>query len=216
MSYVRNFHRLVVSGSLHDTESFSWGLSLVSSLQTTGAVVATVPQGIIDAVVAFHATEGVSSSAAKIETIKLNEIGTNGRYVNQGATVQYDLDPPAAGASSPHFPPQVALVVSLGTDVARGRAHAGRFYIPSPGASMETNGMIGPGWQGVVAAAAATMINAINATESVLRVGIVSNLGIGAEHPVTSVRVGRVLDTLRSRRTSLDEGYTVPIGVTDL
>jgi hypothetical protein len=39
------------------------------------------------------------------------------------------------------------------------------------------------------------------------QVGIVSNIGAGAERAVTGVRVGQALDTIRSRRENVPEDY---------
>jgi sulfite reductase beta subunit-like hemoprotein len=36
-----------------------------------------------------------------------------------------------------------------------------------------------------------------------------SNVGAGTWHTVTAIEVGRVIDTMRSRRSSLDENYQV-------
>jgi hypothetical protein len=215
MTYAHPFLRLVVIGGLYDTsapgvagETFSFSLSLIpdDDSGTPGTVPTTVPAALITALSTFFTESGMISSNAIIRTVKLNLIGVDGRYENQ-ETVLDELEDPIQGTSSERPAPQVALVVSLGTDFTRGRAHAGRFYLPTPGFALSTAGVITEGQQAQVAQAAWAFIEDIVTAVPGWRVGVVSDLGAGTERPVTHVRVGRVYDTIRSRRRSLDEAY---------
>lgn len=207
MVYPQPFLRLVVSGSLFTTEGFSWSLSL---LRTSESAVAPneVPQGVIDAVATFHTTPSVViGTQARLEMIKLNEIGPNGRYTNQGDTVLYEFDPPVQGTATQNSAPQLSVAVSLGTDARRGRAHAGRFYPPLSSYQLQSDGRISEAQQGLLADAAVTLITDLNDALPNHLVGVTSDIGTGTERLVTHVRVGAVVDTIRSRRTSLDERY---------
>lgn len=218
MAYADNFLRLVASGSLHNgAEQFSFSFAFVKRTPaSTPTVPDTVPAAVVTAFNAFWGTTGVVSNAAVLRLIKLNEIGTDGRYVGDD-TVEYEYTgTPPAGPTNPEMPPQVSLAVSLRTDAARGRAHAGRFYIPSPGTSIQpSTGTIGVAAQTTVANASKALLEACNGALVGWRVGVVSKIGAGAERPVTHIAVGAALDTIRSRRTDLNESYLErPIVVT--
>jgi hypothetical protein len=54
-----------------------------------------------------------------------------------------------------------------------------------------------------------TWLKAINAALGAWQIGVVSNLGVGAQELVTNARFGRVLDTIRSRRDKFTEDYAL-------
>ena len=149
-------------------------------------------------------------SSAKLTSIKLNRIGPNGRYVD-ATPREHTYPTPIAGPSSDIVPPQLSSVMTLQTRIPRGRASKGRVYmVPS---SIWNNSL---GNDGRVTAANASsqatgflaLITALNTRYSLIgRVGVASNAGAGAFEHVTRVGVGRVLDTMRSRRSSLDEDH---------
>ena len=206
MAYPQNFFRLVCSGTLVGTETFSYGISLRKQF-TTGSAPATVPQRVIDAVTAFHsdANLGIGSQSI-LTTIKFNEIGVNGRYANDGDTVLHEFDPGVAGSGPTSMPPQVALAITLRTAKNRGRAHAGRFYIPNISGAISPDGRLAIGQATTVAQVATTFLNSLNsALAGIARVAVLSDVGVGAINDVTHLEVGRVLDTMRSRRRNLDE-----------
>ena len=204
--YIEPFLRLVVSGPLYVAERWSWSLALVSGAGS-GDVPTEVPAAVRTAIEAFHGGTHISSKAL-IDSIKLNKIGEDGRYVDQANTVQYDYAVPVPGGSTTAaIAPQVALAVTLRTNAARGLAHAGRFYVPTPSATPGTDGRISQASAETVMQAASTMISAINTALPTWNVGVTSNVGNGLQREVTHVQVGRVLDTIRSRRTSLPEEY---------
>lgn len=207
MTYPHPFLRLVVSGSLYDTETFAWSLAFIQNT-TTPTAPAEVPPALISALTTFWQQSGGISAFAKIRSVKLNLIGEDGRYANQ-QTVEYEPDPPIGGSAQVTIAPQLALVVSLGTAFRRGRAHAGRFYLPLPGTGLGTDGRLPANFTGTLAQTSRVMLDEFNtALGPDWRVGVVSDLGTGNAHRVTHVRVGRVLDTLRSRRSSLNEEYS--------
>nr|CRY97497.1 hypothetical protein [uncultured prokaryote] len=206
MTYSQPFLRLVVIGKLYGIEDFSYSLSLIENGLGPGVTPEEVPQEIIDAVATFSATAGLMSAYAKVTTVKLNLIGEDGRYVNED-TVQHDYLPYPQGAVGDYPPPQVALVYSIGTDYRRGRAHAGRFYMPLPGSVLTNQGTMGAGDQGIAADAGKTFLDDLNDAIAGYSVGVTSNVGAGTQRIATSVRVGRVYDTIRSRRDKFTEEY---------
>ena len=224
MGYPGNFYRLVVEGPGYGPERWSWSLNLAESGGSiVGSVGETVPPAIRAAVTAFHQTTGLISAAAKIDTIKFNPIKPDGKYLFATESVRDLIAPPIQAGSSSNPPPQLTMAVTLLTSRARGRGSRGRFYPPYPVGvlTLGTDGRMIESAAQSMANAAATMVNAINAATDPnnpdvagLRVVVASDLGNGLFEPVTAVSVGRVVDTLRSRRTSLVEarvGSTVTV-----
>lgn len=203
MAYPANFLRLVANGTLYTVERFSWSLSLIGN----GVAPTEVPPAVISAVTAFHGGQQVTSVPARLTDIKLNLIGTDGRYVSQTDTVQHDLPTPVQGTSGARHPAQIAQAITLRTGVRRGLASNGRFYLPLPAGELATDGRVEPVNAELLAEAAQTLVESLNAAMDGWRVGVVSNVGAGAARPVTAVGVGRVLDTIRSRRSSIPEGH---------
>lgn len=208
MTYKQNFLRLVVQGTLYNQERFAFSMALIAN-EGAGLPPAptAVPQGTIDAVRTFWTGPGERiSEGARLTTIKINEIGVDGKYVND-ETVLYDFNPTVAGTSGTHHPPQVALAVTLGTDVNRGRAKSGRFYLPAPGQPAAIDGLLELSQQMAYANAAAAMLSGIEDSLVGWQPGVTSNLGNGEQRVVTNLRVGRVFDTIRTRRNALNEDY---------
>lgn len=212
--YPANFLRLVASGPLFGgVEQFSFSLSLGRDFDSDAEAPEEVPQAVIDAVTTFFQAPGVIGNRASLDLIKLNEIGRDGRYVSQSETVLAEISPPVVPSTSSPHAPQVALAISLMTSAARGRASRGRFYIPTPAVVVGDDARISSANAETVAAAATEFITDLNAAMPGWRVGVFSNIGDGQWRPVTRVRVGRVLDTIRSRRASIDEA---PVSGTDI
>lgn len=145
---------------------------------------------------------------------KFNEIDAAGHYADQNNTRVLDLPSPVPGiGQSLGTIPQLALAVSWGTARQRGLASRGRIYIPMP--AVTTSGASGR----VLAATAqsiatnwAMLLEEFNdwATSpdlTEMTAHVVSNVGEGAKEQITTVRVGDVLDTMRSRRNALVEVY---------
>jgi len=206
MAYPRKFLRLVISGSLYDVETFSYSMALIDP-SGDAQPPSVVPPALISAVQAFHAASPPSvSSAAKLETIKLNQIGLDGKYTSP-TTVYHEFGSPIPGIGTTLMPAQVALAVSLTTPIKRGRAHAGRFYVPVPGILPITWG----GWSAPNMNACLTntktFLNAVNTALDPHKLCVMSNIGAGTFQIVTGVRIGGVLDTIRSRRAKIPEQY---------
>ena len=207
MAFKQNFLRLVVSGTLYNDEQFSWSLAFIQGAGGNEPAPDEVPAGVVSAIQTFWRWPSLISKFAQIDTIKLNEIGLDGRYVNPETVLEEIVGGIVGVADSVIYPPQVAIVVSLDTAIRRGRAHAGRFYLPLPGPVLSASGVLAAAEQEKYVDAATTMIEGLNNALQPWQVGVVSDIGPGAQQRVTHVRVGRVFDTMRSRRRSLDEAY---------
>ena len=151
-------------------------------------------------------------SRAKLDTVKCAKIGTNGKYLSDPFISAF---PPVAGtAIGVDHPFQVSLCVSLLT-ARRGPSGRGRIYLPCPTLSVSGDGTVAAGTVDAVSAAVGAFITNLNNSPGVDRPGsqvlIASSKGFSS--PVTGVRTGRVLDTIRSRRTQLLENYGAVVGV---
>jgi hypothetical protein len=122
-----------------------------------------------------------------------------------------------------HYPPQVALCVSTVTAARRGYSAKGRFYLPAPTADLADDWRLPQAHASTYAGLASTFVKVLRLREAVLPPPAPELPGVwlpcivsphkngtgpgGTVHAITGVRVGRVLDTIRSRRTSLVEDY---------
>lgn len=115
------------------------------------------------------------------------------------------------GTGTLHYPFQVATVVSTVAE-NRGPARFGRFFLPGPAVQLGADGRMPVG----------DVITLVSLTTDMLKdvsdevdLGLdhssellnISSLGGGTRQTVDFIRIGRVYDTHRSRRTSLDEDY---------
>lgn len=214
MPYPGQFHRLVVMGTLY-TDVFNFSMSIVphDGDGTMPAVSDAQLLAVANVVGTWwpKTTAALGSgaiTAARLTGIKLNRIGADGRYVDE-VTKEHTYPSAIAGTGVGVMPAQVALAVTLRTAIDRGRASKGRFYLPPTDqvvSNIGSDGRISVGGALGTATAARALINSINATYDLVgRVGVASNAGVGRFEIVTKVSVGRVPDTIRSRRSTQAE-----------
>jgi hypothetical protein len=157
--------------------------------------------------VAFHGRVGSRiGSMARLTEVKMASIGPDGKYTADPFIVA--VDQRGGGPNQITHAPQVSLAVSLTTE-RRGSSGRGRFYLPVPSTLIGTNLIIDPIERDQVQASVAQFLQDLNnwpLTDSGdPRVVIASTKGFNSN--VTGVRVGLVLDTIRSRRNNIVEGY---------
>lgn len=209
MAPVQNLYRLVWGGRLFTSEQWTCSLHLDADI-LNGHTADHFQPALVDWMT--RATSYISV-AAKLDFIKYNRVvpfvlpngKTSMRYALQD-TEQILQDDMAVGTTV-QGPGQLTLAVSLRTALSRGRAHAGRIYPPTGGLGVEADGRVGTNVTNAAAISYATLIrdiNAVVALDGTASVVVFSNVGQVVQN-VQSVRVGRVLDTMRSRRTSLAE-----------
>ena len=227
MAHPHPFIKVVAEGSLYGTEAFSFGFHIVQAPTIAEDQLPAVTQELADKIgnlvrTYFNAKEpnGLSITAkAKLERVKVNRIGRDGRYMDTDS-IEHVVNPAIAGNSAAQPVPQLALAVSLiGNENPRGLAGRGRFYLP-PMTGMESvtaDGKIGPLSISPVVSATQKLIRDVNALFNGLGVqyAYVGNTSSGSgnrpgrQQVVSEIRVGNVCDTVRSRRRSLQENYTV-------
>lgn len=160
-------------------------------------------------------------SAARLTYVKLNAIGADGRYSSDDESNRVDfLTGSPIRTSADHGAFQLAIVVSFKTTAARGRAHAGRLFVPALNASVDDDSgkfpntirdAVATSWQG--------FLQAVNDQPGFDTAGIRAAVfsGIGAPGPardIVGVTVGNVFDTQRRRRNGLVEDYATVLDVT--
>lgn len=212
---------IAFGGRLFETEEWSCSLRMVLQTGTVGEYprLRTWAQDNVEDIASdialwFGLADSRISSAARLDYVKCNPIGPDGRYFFEEETIEvrYTAAESIPGAVTPG-PAQDSVVVSLLTDAQRGRAHRGRFYPPTgyiaPNAA---TGRLSSSDTTTMAESAATLINNLNDQPGLdledPTIVIASSLGTpGPVRPVTRVAVGNVVDTQRRRRKSLPEAY---------
>ena len=208
--------RMTMSGRLGGAtlERFSYAVNIANRNGSATTINFGTPAGTAWAAdtaadaVAFHSrtTSGIHALAV-LETVKFASIGVTGLYT----TDPYIVDVVDTGGGYTGTPPaaQIALAVSL-TTPKRGPRGRGRFYLPMCAFAVnsvylcysvaDANG---------ARDSAKTFLDAVNNRPGVdfSDVVVVVASTKGTNSPVTLVRVGRVPDTIRSRRSALPEGY---------
>lgn len=149
---------------------------------------------------------------AVLEEVKIASIGADGKYTTDPVIVDVTDTPGAIDyAASPDVLkviPQAACAVSLGT-ARRGATGRGRFFLPMPVVSLGDNLLMDEAQRDGIQASAATLVEALGDQPGidVFGLAVVVSSSKGYNSPVTGVRVGRVVDTVRSRRRSLPEQF---------
>lgn len=202
MAPVVNLARLVWSGTLFTNESWSCSLHF----HNTGSAV-PMPASAYSAAIEAWMTRVTShiSAAAQLKEVKFNKIDpTTGKYTSQTSN-NHVLVSVIKGAQL-SAPGQISLAVSTRTALTRGRGHAGRFYPPNgmPQAIGVADGTATASFAEAIGDSAATMIDALHAVDPMFRAVVFSKAGQSVE-VITHLAVGRVWDTMRSRRRSLPE-----------
>lgn len=146
------------------------------------------------------------SSIGRLTGVRAEYIDSTG-HVSQLAL--YTLPSAFAGSASPASPFQVAAVASLLTG-RPGRSYRGRMYWPALGFTLSTTtAKLSTTDQQELANNVADLLTKTGAAAGVdfAMVPVVASQVKGVTTPISTVRVGSVLDTQRRRRNSEVEAY---------
>ena len=205
------FTGVFTSGTI-DYEIWSWGLKFPTLVSGAPGTIASF-QAQADAAVTAYSThlKPLFGPTIKLTRVRaaahqpggLTYTDANGSYVHADAiTAQSGSFSPAVIA-----PLQTALVVSLLTPQA-GASGKGRVFLPYPGHGVGQDYLLSTAGQTLVANSFKAFLTALKTSSGDARV--FSSKGTSA--PVTSIKVGRVPDTQRSRRSAALENYvTLPL-----
>lgn len=190
-----------------------------------GAMPATLPEDTLEAIAAawrtfFTAPNGGDGSAAMFDSsVTLSQVcyyrADGLGHATGGQWQRHFLTPVARGASTigNRWPLQIASVISLDAGGPRG-GRFGRFYLPPITNSIGADFRWSQAVCTSLATKARTALTAVNTALSAdidgdVELVVASGRGFGENRPVRFVRAGRVPDTMRSRRESLAEEYSV-------
>jgi hypothetical protein len=212
-----NHIRLTMSGAFQTVgqpilERFSFGINLSDPPNFDPLLLA--PDLAQDCVNMFSRAGTGIANTALLQEVKMARIGADGRYTGDPAIVSTNAR--GGGGSQIKYPTQISLAVSFGT-TRRGASGRGRMYLPLPLASLDTNTftislLAAEGVRDSIATWIADLRNQPGLDPpNAPRPTIASIKGYNTD--ITTVRVGRVLDTIRSRRTSVPESYTATVPV---
>lgn len=167
-----------------------------------------------DCVAFFGRAETSIHAAAKLTEVKIARIGADGKYTQDPRI--YAVSQAGGATAGGLHPPQCSLVVSM-TSGRRGPSGKGRFYLPLPAVTLDPATMvIADAQRDAIAGSAQTFLNNLNdavALDVVTGPVVVIASTKGFNTPVTGVRVGQAIDTVRSRRRSLKEAFDAPLPV---
>lgn len=217
-----NHYRLTWGGTAWSTEIWSMGLNMVQpepeSLPAMSEHCADVIGDVATAVKAWWGVSGGNGAGSvyKLEWVKFNAVGSDGKQ-HTNPTVQAAVSPtitpsafsPLGGSALP----QVALALSMGTGLRGKRGVRGRVYLPPANFTMVSGSSpyIDPAQISSVATKFKNFLDDLNNWPgfdgTAPEVHVVSTVA-PISHKVTSVRIGNVYDTQRSRRSAIKETYT--------
>jgi hypothetical protein len=184
-------------------EIFSYGFA-ISNAQLPSA---GVNDGILQEVVSYHARAATKISYQAVLTeVAISLVGADGKQI--GDTVRLPTNAPGS-VGSVISPPQVSYRVSLG-DGTRDRSGRGGWYVPMPAVTIDTASLVLlPATADQMLASAGSLVQGINSLGGGLVCIASSTRG---NRVVTRLRVGLALDTIRRRRSALDEAYrSIPV-----
>lgn len=203
-NYGQPFWRVTYSGRLYSAEKWSISLSVVGPTGQPTQADADAARTAF-----WPGMRGSVTSNVVMETAKVARIGADGLYGAMNAVVSTQPAFESSGSGTGTLmPPQCALAVTLLGSQPRAAAGRGRFYLPAPAVTFATDGRISAANAESIANAAAGLVNRLNAALNgdVCIVGPQTEKGRApAYQRVAGVRVGRVVDTVRSRRSSFPE-----------
>jgi hypothetical protein len=207
-------------GRLGDgTERFSWSLNLERNnwpnnfTDAPDSIILNLLTDLAADVREFHGDSATRiNPAAVLEEVKFAAIGADGKYVEDPIIINVqDIaggDP--NGSAHAYVTPQTALAISLVTD-RRGPTGKGRFYLPMPVIPLGADFKGQMDIMNLISNRVQVFLQNVNNAPNVddagsFRVVVASTKGYNTL--VTGSRVGRVVDTIRSRRGQLSESYT--------
>ena len=204
-------YRLTLSGVLGSLLSPAEEFSFSLALDNPGAAVQgpVVPAAVITACqnyfgrVTTHIGGTAFLTRIRLSSLIQDPLGPNTKATG---TAQALSSVPGGGSTSGN-PFQIAVAVSLNAATAT-KQFKGRFYLPSP-TSMGFDPATGRHSQFATAdvvTSSKTFVNDLNAETTLGSVIVASS--ISGNHPVSSIRVGDVPDTIRRRRNEITEAYT--------
>lgn len=186
------------------------------NIASTDAQLGDVHEGEVDDAVAAFYGSGFVSPLVEVSDWRFYIIGTDNKMEGNGPKLrEYETNELRGGAGTTPFPAQVTLCIST-VAPNRGPAQFGRFYLPGPtrpiGSDFRISAADAITYQGLAVQFLKDVSDAIDLEQTQSAVGLHVSKGpvgssTGTRQTIDHVRVGRVYDTMQSRRRSLEEDY---------
>lgn len=144
---------------------------------------------------------------------RIYPIGSNGLVEGNPHIEEIALGDNVKGSTTVRYPPQIALVVTTVAD-NRGPAKLGRFFLPGPGVGLGADVRVSQAEVNSILTETVAFLKGVSdaidlpGTVESAAMQNISSVGAGVAQDVDHIRLGRVLDTVRSRRRSMLEEYT--------
>lgn len=214
MAFPYRTMRLTFGGSIYAdkdiwSNSINFGATNVDVVPSEWVYYKNVLPTIAPAIEAFFKTTGMISSKCTLEWIKLAYIGEDGKYLEDA--VVYDYETAVTGQASGSVEAQRSLALTFGSGKNRGAGRFGRIYIPMYAQTVGTDGYISVPNANAIVAAGATLLRALTTAFKDINPGteeitpIVLSDKTEINNPINRVRIGRLVDTMRSRRNKIKE-----------
>lgn len=174
----------------------------------------TLVNSAFTAAQAFHSAAGTNAgSNCFVDQVAGANIGPSGKYVPNGALTILSASIPTAGTGTAVLPWNSALVISLRTAIPRGRGSNGRVYWPALAMPVVTgSGRVATANVSARLTAAKTFFDSLNTAANTYfagtRVIVASNVGLGVNAPVTSLRSDDRVDSIERRENDQPPVYT--------
>jgi hypothetical protein len=201
----------VLGDAWASTEQWQFGVNCrhLSGVPPTNAGLQALADGLATPTNSFFSQSVMKiSPGARLTGIKAALVDTTGHYPATSIPGIYTYPTPITGTATTNGIPQATLACTLISDIPRGRASKGRFYMPPISPNLGADGRMLATDVDQIEGYAKIWLNAIIADANVVAILVMSGLGAGTTGVVTSIGVGRVVDTMRSRRRSLLEART--------
>lgn len=226
MPYLHRVTRVTLSGLfLGGLEEWSTGFYMGNETADADLPTQQLADDIRNAFQTFFtAPTSEISSAWNFDTVKVSSVGTDGKS-NAADTVFSTVTALKQGAQSNVYPPQISLVATMTSPLARGVGSKGRMYLPGVAKPFGMDGKIPGANVSAIATNLKTFFTAVNASSATNNVVVLASQGslnadgtpkVGGSAPitkaVTGLKVGNVYDTQRRRRNGLQENYTTLAG----
>lgn len=223
MAYPNNFVKVTFGGTIYSqADIWTCGINYGSpdgdidlqALKNTAAK-NTLPNHVREW---FTDTRSQISNRATLEWVKLAYIGADGKYELDADIFEYDDLVTGSVATSSYVPiPQHTTAISFNSEVRRGAGRFGRIYPPLNGV-VYNDGMVSTEGANQMRDAAAKLLANMGVALSLTSQGylppIIASQRTEKHNEIVGVRVGRVVDTQRTRRNAFQEMYTSTAGIT--
>lgn len=153
----------------------------------------------------FHASIGAAAgTSCYLDFATGAQIGVSGKYSPPGQLTVIGTPNPSAGSGTPTLPWNTASVISLRTNIPRGRGSNGRVYWPATALSVASStGRVASSAVTSRVTAAKTFLDAVNVAANTYSAGakvvVASNVGGGLIAYVTAIRSDDRLDSIERR-----------------